>query len=230
MSVISRITTWVSDAFLDAPSLNGEFNNIVSVLNSLDAGSTQWDNTNTNQLTCAGAIMTGPIAMGGNKITGLANGVATTDLAAFGQIPALTIKQTIFSSGGLYTLVNSASYISTVITGTITPSSSSSRILVMVSAMVSSFNTTSDSGVNLAIYRNGSSITSSTVCSLANGSASTIQFTFPINLTYVDSPSSTLSTTYTIYAKNETSHGGYIGGGLGNGGSGIWSMVLQEIV
>lgn len=35
----------------------------------------------------AGGTMSGAIAMGGNKITGLANGTAATDAATFGQIP-----------------------------------------------------------------------------------------------------------------------------------------------
>lgn len=36
----------------------------------------------------AGGTMTGPVAMGGSKIAGLANGTVSTDAAAFGQIPA----------------------------------------------------------------------------------------------------------------------------------------------
>lgn len=36
----------------------------------------------------AGGTMTGPVAMGGSKVTGLANGTVSTDAAAFGQIPA----------------------------------------------------------------------------------------------------------------------------------------------
>ncbi len=38
-------------------------------------------------LALSGGTMTGPIAMGGSKITGLANGTASNDAAAFGQIP-----------------------------------------------------------------------------------------------------------------------------------------------
>jgi len=39
------------------------------------------------KLPLAGGTMSGAIAMGGQKITGLANGTASTDAAAFGQIP-----------------------------------------------------------------------------------------------------------------------------------------------
>lgn len=39
----------------------------------------------------AGGTMSGPIAMSNKKITGLANGTASTDVAAFGQIPVVAI-------------------------------------------------------------------------------------------------------------------------------------------
>lgn len=38
-------------------------------------------------LPLAGGTMAGPIAMGANKVTGIANGTVSTDAAAFGQIP-----------------------------------------------------------------------------------------------------------------------------------------------
>lgn len=43
--------------------------------------------SDTSRLALAGGTMTGAIAMGASKITGLANGTAATDAAAFGQIP-----------------------------------------------------------------------------------------------------------------------------------------------
>lgn len=43
-----------------------------------------------NALPKSGGTMSGAIAMGSNKITGLANGTAATDAAAFGQIPVAT--------------------------------------------------------------------------------------------------------------------------------------------
>lgn len=41
-----------------------------------------------------GGTMSGAIAMGANKITGIANGSASTDAAAFGQIPAPSVLAT----------------------------------------------------------------------------------------------------------------------------------------
>lgn len=45
--------------------------------------------SDTSRLALAGGTMTGAIAMGSNKITGLANGTLATDAAAFGQIPSV---------------------------------------------------------------------------------------------------------------------------------------------
>ena len=42
-----------------------------------------------NFLAVLGGTMSGAIAMGGNKVTGLANGSAPSDAAAFGQIPSV---------------------------------------------------------------------------------------------------------------------------------------------
>jgi hypothetical protein len=45
------------------------------------------DSRITGALQTTGGTMSGPIAMGSNKVTGLANGTAGSDAAAFGQIP-----------------------------------------------------------------------------------------------------------------------------------------------
>jgi hypothetical protein len=59
-----------------------------------------------------------PIAMGSNKITGLANGTASTDAAAFGQIPYLAAPQ-VFTGNGTWTpsTTGSAIFVATVVGG-----------------------------------------------------------------------------------------------------------------
>jgi hypothetical protein len=54
-------------------------------LSDVDSASTSL--ANLGGLPLAGGTMSGAIAMGSNKITGLANGSAASDVAAFGQIP-----------------------------------------------------------------------------------------------------------------------------------------------
>ena len=51
-------------------------------------------------LPLAGGTMSGVLAMGSNKITGLANGTAATDAAAFGQVPPLPLAVGSGGSGG----------------------------------------------------------------------------------------------------------------------------------
>ena len=55
--------------------------------------------TDSTKLPTAGGTMSGAIAMGSNKITGLTNGAAATDAAAFGQIP--TVNAPTPASSGL---------------------------------------------------------------------------------------------------------------------------------
>ena len=89
------IATGTAGTFADAAHTNvittdakGRVTTIVSALISIV--STQVSDLATTlgaYLAKAGGAMSGAIAMGANKITGLANGSASTDAAAFGQIP-----------------------------------------------------------------------------------------------------------------------------------------------
>lgn len=51
-------------------------------------------------LSLTGGTMAGPIAMGGNKVTGAANGVASTDFATVGQLPSVPSLPLSISNGG----------------------------------------------------------------------------------------------------------------------------------
>lgn len=78
-------------------SVNGETGAVVLTQDDIGDGTTykQTHNDLTDALVTlingalqkSGGTMSGAIAMGSNKITGLANGTAATDAAAFGQIP-----------------------------------------------------------------------------------------------------------------------------------------------
>lgn len=64
MSIISRITTWAAGQILKAADLNGEFNNVVTVLNNIDAGSTALTTPQMNALTMLGNITFNPTTAG----------------------------------------------------------------------------------------------------------------------------------------------------------------------
>ncbi len=139
-------------------------------------------------LTMSGAT----IAMGAQKITGLANGTAATDAAAFGQIftgfqapvQGTTTSQTTTNSSG--------AGVNTNLAATITPTSSSHRIKVTVSGGL-------EAGTNATaaiLMLNGGGATnkilgvfrpSATATSRGMGS-----------FCYIDSPATTSSTTYTV--------------------------------
>jgi hypothetical protein len=111
-----------------------------------------------------------------------------------------TTEDTQYSNGG----TNATSVLST----SITPSSTSSKILIIVSAY---FSCNTDIYGGASLYRGGTVISDS-VSSLSAGGASSVEFTAPINhrdsdgqyenetvsINYLDSPSTTSATTYTL--------------------------------
>lgn len=58
MSLISRITTWTVNQILTSSNLNGEFNNIINLLNNIDAGTTNFTNCNSTSSTITTATVT----------------------------------------------------------------------------------------------------------------------------------------------------------------------------
>lgn len=88
MSLISRITTWVSSQVLTSSALNGEFNNVVNTLNNLDGATTTWTNVKTGTLSITAQAAS--LSMNSQKITSLASGTASTDAVNFGQVGTQT--------------------------------------------------------------------------------------------------------------------------------------------
>lgn len=113
---------------------------------------------------------------------------------------------------------NSTSYVSLGLVGTITPSSTSSKIYVLISAQATCDN---NDNVQMKIDRNGTSVYATNGYFMSNQSG-TARNNFP--LMALDSPSSTSERTYTLY-------------GLSNGGATIQtneasaptSITLMEI-
>lgn len=103
---------------------------------------------------------------------------------------------------------NGGTTATSVLSTSITPSSTSSKILIIVSAY---FSCDTDVYGGASLYRGGTVISDS-ISSLSSGGASSVQFTAPINhrdgdgqyenetvsINYLDSPSTTSATTYTL--------------------------------
>ena len=96
---------------------------------------------------------------------------------------------------------SSTSRISTGLTATITPSASSSKILVLMTMAVAVNRANAEIYLQYALQRNGSDIwdtQSSQPWGAYMGGTNHVYITGQINLTYVDSPSTTSATTYSI--------------------------------
>ena len=90
----------------------------------------------------------------------------------------------------------STTYVSTGLTTSITPLFSTSKILVLFSAGICSVASVTGEAISFQIWRGGSSVVA-LVNHLYNGSASSPRSS--ASFTYLDSPSTTSSTSYTIY-------------------------------
>jgi hypothetical protein len=104
---------------------------------------------------------------------------------------------------------SSTSFVTTSMTASITPKFSTSKILITVSAQGRT--TSSNSASFYSIYRNNSTnLGGSDGLQIVNESSGALWCAVPI--TYLDSPATTSSTTYTIYLK-ATSGTAYLGWG-----------------
>lgn len=101
--------------------------------------------------------------------------------------------------GSLQTLASStsATYASTGLTASITPTSASSKVLVLITAWCRKEGST---WLGLRLYRNGSSVTTFAAGLLYTASTATNDGAGSFN--YLDSPATTSSTTYALYFAN----------------------------
>lgn len=144
---------------------------------------------------------------GSTGVSAVQDGVVTAADLASGAItasalPAGTILQV--QSGvyeGANTSISSTSYTTTPLTATITPSSTSSKILIQASMPLDD-----NAGIRIdtTVYRNGTNIGSG---KNSNNSLSTMnpisqgREIMQMGLLYMDTPASTSALTYTIYIK-----------------------------
>jgi hypothetical protein len=156
-----------------------------------------------NPLTLPGAMTAGGnIAMGANKITGLANGTASTDAAAFGQIYT-GFQAPVQSTNTSQTTSTSSTYANTNLAATITPTSSSHRIKVTVTSTLQ-VNGASTVG-HVSIKRGTTELSSGGggFALVRNGSTASQNGAMTTTFSYIDSPATTSATTYTKCIKND---------------------------
>ena len=128
------------------------------------------------------------------------------------QVVSNTFTSTFTSSSG--------SFVTIGLTASITPTSSSSRILILIDSFVRSDAT---NFVNATIYKNGS-----TNFGGANGLkalyAGAEAFVLPVSFVYYDSPATTSSTSYALFMRTEIGQAFYL-----EAGGRISTITLLEI-
>jgi len=102
--------------------------------------------------------------------------------------------------------VSSSSFTSTTVSASITPASTSNKILILVSGMMSI--NTSQTYAYLTVYRGGTDLASTTngfTGAMYQGDQPVNVNSASVNVSFLDSPSTTSSTTYTIYTRTNAS-------------------------
>jgi hypothetical protein len=130
----------------------------------------------------------------------------------------LQVVQHTFSN--VQTSTSSASYVDTDVTGSITPTSATSKILVIVSSQ--SMAAASSNGA-AALKRGASTVVADGILWFTAGSNSNIWF--PASFSYLDSPATTSSTTYTVQIKVDAGTQARFGWGT----TSVSTLILMEI-
>ena len=180
---------WLTDGsaykFVLATSTNvviGTYDNIVS------------------QATFAGSIaVAGDVTVGGNlSVTG--NETVTGNLTVGGTLTATItgrVRQVVSVSTTTVFTTTSGTYVSTGHTASITPSSTSSKILVLLSSTLAQAST--NFNTNLTISRNGSTnLAGGGNASFADTLSSAGNIYAPVSVVYYDSPSATTAQSYRV--------------------------------
>lgn len=125
----------------------------------------------------------------------LASGAARTNFGAGAALQVVTFK---YSTGQTFSSIASLTYQDTGLTASITPSSTNSKVLVLVTAShQSAYTGTSNIGSTLAVKRGSTRIIEGVgnhVATISNGET----LTPTGNIVVLDSPASTSSVTYTV--------------------------------
>ena len=131
----------------------------------------------------------------------LASGVPSS--VARSALPTGSVLQVVSATSSTITITSSTSYVDcTGITASITPTSATSKILVLITAAGIYKGTNSGQAVSLRVLRGASVITSQINIAY---STTAIDFVAETGFVYLDSPATTSSTTYKLQIKARVS-------------------------
>ena len=158
------------------------------------------------------------------------NGTGGTISGVPGQVLQVVNSSTVCVAGGspTYATTTSTSFTSTGFGVTITPSSSSSKIYISVSSNI--YMSGTNKAGHFTIYRGATNLATgsspSAFCGFYNSGGDIV---CPIAMTFLDSPATTSSTTYTVYFATQTSSQIYFGFPSGNMSTCLVNITAMEI-
>ena len=134
--------------------------------------------------------------------------------------PVGTVVQVVNATSTSTFSTTSTSFVTTGFSASITPTSSSSKILALLSA--NGFHGSSSAQVWVTLYRGATELSGATngLNGISNGAGGIIGV---LNFSYLDSPATTASTTYTIYIRTSA------GTGYFNSNNSLVTLQLLEI-
>lgn len=193
--------------------VNGVTSAIQTQLNAkAPSASPTFTGTVTTPVTASRALVTGAsseLAASATTATelGYVNGVTSaiqTQLNAKAATSAIKYYQVVQGTKTTAFSTTSSTYQDTGLTASITPSSTSNKVKITVSCCVGTADGTT-SGAILTVKR-GSTDLSGTAYGFVYGIVgSAVSQRFPASIVFLDSPSTTSATTYTVFLKNEDS-------------------------
>ena len=131
------------------------------------------------------------------RVNTIANTAGVTSNRVLQVVQGITTTETTSSS---------ASPIDTTLAATITPTSASSKVLIMIAiAEAMKSNGSAGNRIKLELYKNGSNMTINGTAFVTSGvlyTASALQNRGSIAFNYLDSPSTTSATEYRLYFQN----------------------------
>lgn len=213
-----QILSKASNTDLDYTWINNDQGDITGVTagTGISGGGTSGTVTITNsmatEITAAGDIIVGT---GSGTFDNLPIGTTGQVLTADTTVSPYKVKWATASGGGkvlqvvqgttsTQTTIATTTYTDTGITATITPSSATSKILIMISAQtytgLSSPNTSSYVDHKARIMRDSTAILTNGLVHQLEGSSSTMSLVTQNSFVYLDSPSSTSAITYKLQA------------------------------
>ena len=146
-----------------------------------------------------------------------ANAITAAKLPAGSVLQVISATNTNSANGGFLLQTTSTSFVSVPIAVSITPSSTSSKIMILVSTATYRANTG-----YVTVYRGSTNIAGTN--GLANPTGSSSSRHEPLSFSYLDSPNSTSSVQYTVYVRTQSGTM-YVGGD----GDLVNSITVMEI-